>query len=108
MNVGKKSSAIVPLRMQRLMIVNRWLVALEIGFQQIIILLDRGFDQLLAPFFNQVGHVFRWIGNFIVGWIARVVPDPGLASEQIDHALEIIFDPDRQYRNQRICTEDVV
>ena len=82
-------------------IVNRRLVAFEIGLQQVVVLLDGRFDQLFAPLGNQVRHVFRWIDNVVRVRIGRIFPDPGFLSQQVYDADEVVFDADRQHHDQR-------
>ena len=44
----------------------------------------------------------------IVHRVAGGVPDPGLAREQVHHALEIVLAADRQHHHQRPGAEDVL
>ena len=80
-------------------------VAIQVLLQQVIVLFNRGFDQLLAPLLDQLGHVGRWLRDFIGGRITGVIPDPCLACQQVDNSAEIILDTDWQHHHQRVCVE---
>ena len=88
-------------------VVDGGLFPLEIGLHQVIILLDRGFNQFFPPLFDQVNHVFGHVLKLEFLRIARVRPDVGFAAEQVNHADKIVFNANRQHHHQRICPQDV-
>ena len=57
-------------------------------------------DELLAPLLDQVGHVRRRVLDAVLGRVAGVVPDPGLAGQQVHHAGEVALDADGQDHDQ--------
>ena len=68
-------------------------------------MLDGCFDELFAPFFDVGLHVFRNVEYVVVQRIARFVPYPSFASEEIDDSLEVVFFADGQYHYDRLCSE---
>ena len=79
--------------------------ALEVLLQDLIVLFDHGFDELLAPFFDDIGHVGGNLGDREVFRRAGRTPDVGFAFEQVDDALEFVLDADRQHHHHRLRGE---
>ncbi len=84
------------------------LIALEIGFHRCLVLLDCSFDELFTVFLDLVDHISRHVFNLVIQGISGVVPNPGLAGEQVDHADEITFEPNRKHHDERDCAEDIL
>ena len=84
------------------------LVAFQIGLEQVVVLLDRGFDQLLTPFLDLVGHIGGDVGNLVRRRIVGIRPDPRLARQKVDNALELVFDTDWQHHDEWVRAQDVL
>ena len=89
-------------------VVDARLVAFEILFHQIVVLFDGQFDQLFAPSFDIIDHIGGNIFNCVVHRIARFIPDPGFAGQQIDYAAKLFFNADRQHHHHRFGSEDFI
>ena len=89
-------------------VLDRRLVALEIGFHEVIVLLDGSLDKLLAPLLDGISHIGRNILDCVVLRQTGIVPDVSLASQQVDDALEIVLDTDRQNHDKRIGAEHIL
>ena len=74
----------------------------------IVVLLDGGLDEFLAPFLDEVGHVGRRFLDLVGSGVARVIPHPGLARQQVDHAREIVFDANGQRHDQRVGRQHIL
>ena len=80
----------------------------EVSFHDVVILFDDRFDELFAILFDLVNHVGRDVLKLVVLRLAGIIPDPGLAAEQINHASEIVFDADRKHHHKRFGSEHVL
>src|SRR5690606_24091812 len=83
------------------------LVALEVGFHDLVVLLDGELDQLLAVLGGLVGHVGRNLDEVELRAEAFLVPDDRPVSDQIDQALEVGLGADRQVQHGRRSAETV-
>ncbi len=77
------------------------LFTFQVFLHQVVVLLDGGLDQFFTPFFDGISHVGRRFLDLVGGGVARVIPHPGLARQQVDHAFEVVFDADGQRHDQR-------
>ena len=89
-------------------ILYRRLLALQVGFHQVVVLLDRSLDHLLAPLVGLVDHVGRDVGNFVVFRLTGVVPDIGFHVHQVDHTNKVVLGTDRQHHHQRVGRQHVL
>ena len=69
--------------------VDRRLVALEVLLEQVVVLFDRGLDELLAPLLDDVSHVVGHVGDLVRLGVVRTLPDPRLAGQEIDDARKL-------------------
>ena len=84
------------------------LLSVQVGLHDLVVLLDGGLDELFAVFLDFVHHVCGNVADFVVQGVAGVIPDPGLAGEQIDNARKIVFGADRQDHDEGSCAEDIL
>ncbi len=82
------------------------LVALEVGLEDVVVLLDGALDELRAVLLDVLLHVLGDVLDLVVLGQAGVVPDVRLALEQIDDADELGLGADRQHHDQRLGAED--
>ena len=77
------------------------LVAFEIGFHHVVVLLDGELDQLLAIFGGLVGQVGRDLVIEELGAEASSFQMMRAVVDEVDQALEVGFGADRQVEHQR-------
>ncbi len=82
-------------------VLDRRLIAFEVLFQQVVVLFHGRFDEFLAPFLDEIVHVFGHVRDLVILRIVAPAPDPCLARQQVDDAPEIVLDADRQHHDQR-------
>ncbi|EAQ30599.1 hypothetical protein NAP1_07465 [Erythrobacter sp. NAP1] len=83
------------------------LVAFEIGFHDIIVLLNGKLDQLLAVFCRFVSHIVRDRAEGVFSAEVFVLPGDSTLVDEVDEAFEARFDADRQVQDSRGRTEAV-
>ena len=83
-------------------------LTLQILLQGLVVLLQGDLDQLLAPFLDLVGHVGGDVLDAVVLRGAGVVPDPGLAGQQIDDADKAALQADGQDHHQGAGAQHVL
>ncbi len=74
---------------------------LEIFFHRRVIDRERGVEQELAVFARLLGQLRRDRRVMILGAELAALPDHRLHLDQVDDALELVLDPDRQLQRQR-------
>src|SRR5690606_24719115 len=83
------------------------LVALEIGFHDLVVLLDGELDQLFTVLGRLVGQLGRNLDEVELRAEAFLVPDDRAVVDQVDQALEVGLGADRQIQYRRRGTETV-
>ena len=68
-------------------------------------MLDSGFDKFGAVFFYVVHHVGWNVLNFIVLRFTGLIPDPGFAGEQVNHAYHVVLDTNGENHDERFGCE---
>ena len=83
-------------------------LALQVFLQGHVVLLHGHLDQLFPPLLDLVGHVRRHVLDAVVLRRAGIVPDPGLAGQQIDDADEAALQADGQDHDQGAGAQHVL
>ena len=82
------------------------LVPFEVGFHRFVVLLDGGFDEHGAVFFDFVDHIRRHFLLCVGHRVAGIIPDPGDPCQKVDHALEVTFGADGQHHDEWVGAEN--
>ena len=81
--------------------------AVEISFEELLVFLDRHFDELQVHLLRLFSHLRREVGIIELRAELFFVPNDGFHLNEIDHALEIGFGADRQLYNERPRAEAI-
>ena len=84
------------------------LLTLEVLFHDLVVLFDHLFHHFGTPGFDIIRHVRGYVFDLVLHGIARVIPDPGLACEEVDHADKIVFAANGQGHDQRMSSQYVL
>ena len=84
-----------------------WHLTFHVLHHQIIIHLDRSFDELLVICLYVIDHVCRHVNNFIVFWLTGIIPDVSFLGENVNNTNEIVLTANRQRHNKRVCCQNI-
>ena len=84
------------------------LFAFQILGHDVVVLLDGDLDQRVTPLFDLILHVGWHVFDVVVYRVAGVIPNPGLAGQQVDHACKGVFDTDGQHHHYRARAENLL
>ena len=107
-STGTNEKLSVPLRISFFRVATSGSLPLEIGFHDLVVLLDGHLDQVLARFGGGVGEVGGNVLIFELGAEALLEPDDGAVLDQVDQALEVALDADREIEDHRTGAEAVL
>src|SRR5580765_3705428 len=88
-------------------LVLRNFLAFEVFHHQIVV--DRGdsLDKFFAFSLSSIHKVRGNVENIVFGTLCFVIPNKGLHCDQIDDALEMLFEADRYLHRDSVCTEAI-